>query len=107
MSNVTGDNLGRRLFQVKKEKAVEDALEKIRHGLGSEWSQVTPEDADLLTETLGEVWTSIDRERWGSYRFSKLSHQNIQSMLTLGKDIRHKQFTTKETLAALDTILSC
>jgi hypothetical protein len=36
MYGTTDDTLGRRLFQVQKEKAVEDAFEKIRHTTGTE-----------------------------------------------------------------------
>ena len=38
MSGTTDDNLGRRLFQVQKEKAVEEALEKMRRRMGAEWN---------------------------------------------------------------------
>ena len=38
MPDVTSDERGRRIFQIHKERAVEAAIEKIRHNPGSKWS---------------------------------------------------------------------
>jgi len=106
MTNVTDDNLGRRLFQIQKEKAVEDALEKIRRVTGTDWKAISTADTDILKEILGELWTSIDRPRWGSYRFSKLSKEDIASLIAQGKYIKNIHTMTDEDLRSLDTIIS-
>jgi len=106
MYGTTDDTLGRRLFQVQKEKAVEDALEKIRHTTGTEWNSVSSSDSETLKEVLGEVWTSIDRHRWGTYSFSKLSINDIRSLISIGKTVRAKPPMTNDTLNLLDNILS-
>jgi hypothetical protein len=106
MSEITDDTLGRRLFQVQKEKAVEDALEKIRHRLGTEWNLVSPSDSEVLKDILGEVWTSIDRPRWGTYSFSKLSKNDISSLITTGKVVKANPPLTNDLLKSLDNILS-
>jgi hypothetical protein len=105
MHGTTDDTLGRRIFQVQKEKAVEDALEKIRHRLGPEWSSFSTADCDVLKETLGEIWTSIDRHRWSTYSFSKLSKNDINSLITIGKGVKAKPSLTNDLLKSLDTIL--
>lgn len=106
MYGTTDDTLGRRLFQIQKEKAVEDALEKIRHRMGTEWNSVSSSDSEVLKEILGEVWTSIDRHQWGTYSFSKLSINDIRSLITIGKTVKAKPPLTNEMLKLLDNILS-
>ena len=105
MTDVTDDNLGRRLFQIQKEKAVEDALEKIRRRPGTDWKAIPPADNDILKEILGELWTSIDRSRWGSYSFSKLSKEDLMSLVAQGKYIKNKHAMTDDDIRDLDAIL--
>jgi hypothetical protein len=105
MSGSTDDNLGRRLFQVQKEKAVEEALEKIRRGLSDQWHSISSRDTELLKEVLGEVWTSIDRHRWGSYRFSKVSAEDLKSLIILGKEMKSHYSLTDEKIMQIDRIL--
>jgi hypothetical protein len=106
MYETNDDNLGRRLFLVQKEKAVEDAFEKIRRRMGPEWSSFSTSDWDILKNILGEVWTSIDRHRWGTYSFSKLSKNDITSLITIGKEVKAKPPLTNDGLKSLDNILS-
>lgn len=106
MNGSTDDTLGRRLFQVQKEKAVEDAIEKARRRIGSEWSSFSTADCDILNNILGEVWTSIDRHRWSTYSFSKLSKNDISSLISIGKVVKAKPPLTEDLLKSLDNILS-
>ena len=106
MTDVTDDNLGRRLFQLQKEKAVEDAMEKIRHRTGIDRFSISTADNEILKFILGELWTSIDRSRWGSYSFTKLSEENLRTLIIQGKDVKNKRAMTDDDLKALDAILS-
>jgi hypothetical protein len=106
MYGTTDDTLGRRLFQIQKEKAVEDAVEKIRYRMGTEWNSVSSSDSDVLKEILGEVWTSVDRHRWGTYSFSKLSKNDLNSLITIGKEVKAKPPLTNDLLKSLDNILN-
>ncbi len=105
MSGSTDDNLGRRLFQVQKEKAVEEALEKIRRGSTAQWNSISSTDSEILKEVLGEIWTSIDRHRWGSYRFSKVSAEDLKSLIILGKEMKSQYSPTDEKIRQMDRIL--
>jgi hypothetical protein len=105
MSGSTDDNLGRRLFQVQKEKAVEEALEKIRRGSTAQLNSISSTDSDMLKEVLGEIWTSIDRHRWGSYRFSKVSAEDLKSLIILGKGMNSQYSLTDEKIRQMDRIL--
>jgi len=106
MPHSSDSDLGRRIFVVQKEKAVEEALDKIRRRVGVDWCSVSPTDCDVLKETLGEIWTVIDRPRWGTYRFSKLTLVDIHSLVAAGKEFRTKRYMTDAMLQSLDRILS-
>jgi hypothetical protein len=105
MSGSADDNLGRRLFQVQREKAVEEALEKIRRGSTAQWNSISSTDSDILKEVLGEIWTSIDRHRWGSYRFSKVSAEDLKSLIILGKEMKSQYSLSDEKIRKMDRIL--
>lgn len=105
MTGTTDDNLGRRLFQVQKAKAVEDAIEKIRRGMGTGWSSVSLSDSEILKDILGEVWVSIDRHRWSTYSFSKLSYEDINALIELGKNVTPRYSLSDEKIRQLDNIL--
>ena len=105
MSDTTEDNLGRRLFQVQKEKAVEEALDKIRHRVGADWNSVSMPDSELLKYVLGEVWTSIDRYRWATYSFSKLPIEDVYGLIHLGKKLKAGYSVTDDQIREIDTIL--
>jgi predicted DNA-binding protein (UPF0278 family) len=105
MSGSTDDNLGRRLFQVRKEKAVEEALEKIRRGSTVQWNSISPTDSDILKDVLGEIWTSIERHRWSAYRFSKVSAQDLKSLIILGKEMKSQYSPSDEKIRQMDRIL--
>ena len=106
MYETKDDNLGRRLFLVQKEKAVEDAFEKIRRKLGPEWNSFSSGDWNILKNILGEVWTSTDRHRWSTYSFSKVSKNDIDSIIMIGKEVHAKPPLTDDGLKSLDNILS-
>jgi hypothetical protein len=106
MTDVTDDNLGRRLFQLQKEKAVEDAMEKIRRRTGTDHPSFSTADNEILKFILGELWTSIDRSRWGSYSFTKLSIEDLRALVIQGRNIKNKHTMTDDDLKVLDSILS-
>lgn len=105
MSRSTEESLGRRRFQIQKEKAVEDAYEKIRRSFGVDWQCFSVEDCALLRDLLGEIWISVDRDCWNNYCFSTLSHKEILSLIAIAKEVLCKKCITAEALARLDEIL--
>lgn len=86
--DVTDEDLGIRAFQVKKEKAVERAIQMIRHGLGPSWSELNDEEIDELEWVLGEEWAYVARKDWDTIRWSHVSMRDIVKILTLGSQLR-------------------
>ncbi|MFA6226526.1 MAG: hypothetical protein WC620_10240 [Methanoregula sp.] len=105
MSRSTEEGLGRRRFQVQKEKAVEETYEKIRRSFGPDWQSFSAEDCAVLRDLLGEIWISVERDCWKDYCFSTLSHADILSLIAIAKEGQCLKCLTSDALARLDEIL--
>jgi len=88
MSDIQNEELGRRRFQIRKEKAVEDACERIRRANAEEWEALSHKDRDVLREVLGETWSRTDNTEWGSFAFSAIPWQKVRSLITIGNQIK-------------------
>jgi hypothetical protein len=105
MSRTSDEELGRRRFQLVKEHAVEDAVEKIRRAPAAEWQSFHTPDYLLLREILGEIWICIEHGRWEQYSFSTLTRQDIIDLLALGAGMRGHTLSCA-TIEKMETILS-
>lgn len=105
MSPTSEEELGRRRFQLFKEQAVESAIEKIRHAPAAEWHSFSNADYTLLRETLGELWISLEREKWAEYSFSTLTREDIQALISLGHKAKG-HVTAGAVIDEMDAILS-
>ena len=50
--------------QVKKAKAVERAIERMRQGLGEQWGHLNDSEIEELEWVLGELWAYVARAEW-------------------------------------------
>jgi hypothetical protein len=91
MPDVTSDERGRRIFQLHKERAVEAAIEKIRHNPGSGLSAFSPEDIKMLNYILGETWVSAGRQIWEQSSFTRLTRKEIEEIIGIGNDVKNKK----------------
>jgi hypothetical protein len=105
MLRTSEDTLGRRRFQLLREKAVENAIEKIRHAPAAGWPLFSCADYLRLREILGELWIHLAREKWDRYSFSSLTCDDIHAILRLGSSGPGSTFSA-ETLEEMDAILS-
>ena len=105
MPDISEEELGRRRFQIRKEKAVEDALIKIRHNIGPAMISLTQEDMQSLKSLLEEVWVNGDRGRWDKYSFSALTISQIDALIAIGRDAVYRQ-KPDDYVTAADSILS-
>ena len=92
MPRTSDDVLGRLRFQLSRDQAVEAALEKIRHAPAAEWNSFSREDYALFHEIFGELWTTIEREKWEVYAFSMLTRQDLSDLLTLGRKAKSRGY---------------
>ena len=72
--DVTDEEIGMRTFQIRKARAVERAMERMRQGLKSEWSSAHAWARSRRSGwVLGEMWAYVARAEWEDLHFSKLT----------------------------------
>lgn len=86
--DVTDENIGIRAFQVKKAKAAERAVERVRYSLGSSWTLLDSEEIEAFTWMLGELWAYLGRSEWDDLSFGRLTMNDVVMILTLGSQLR-------------------
>jgi hypothetical protein len=104
--DVSDEDLGIRAFQIKRSKAVERAIQLVRHGLGKSWSELTAEEIEEFEWVLGELWSYVARAHWDDLRFGQLTTRDVIKILTLGSQMRRHARNNIEILREVDTIVS-
>ena len=87
MPDVSRTEIGRRMFQLQKEKAVEQVIEKIRQNPGSEWKTLSTADVHLVERLLQAAWVNTDKAAWEKIRFNTCSQDDVQRILSVGRGI--------------------
>lgn len=104
--DVTDEDIGMRSFQIRKAKAAERAMERLRHGLGADWSQLSNSDIEELDWVLGELWAYIARTEWDDLHFGSLSMSDVWKVLTLGRDLRRHARPAVEALTEVRDLVA-
>jgi hypothetical protein len=108
MSPSTEDDLGRRRFLLHRDKAVEQALERIRRAPDSGWETLTHEQRTGLRNVLAEIWENCERERWQQYCFSTLNKADILRLTALADEARARHRQISDAGGEVEAILlSC
>jgi len=85
--DVTDEEIGMRTFQLRKAQAVERATERLRQGLGSEWSKFTGPEIEALGYVLGELWAYVAHAEWDELRFSTLGITDVRRILNHAREL--------------------
>ena len=105
MPDVSDQERGRRVFQIQKEKHAEEALEKVRKSLGEGWKRYTLQEVRTLKFTLWEAWVFIDRKAWEGFSFARLSGDDLDEILAIGKAVERKEKTEHEASGEVAAVL--
>jgi len=90
--DISDEEIGMRSFQLKKGKAVELAVEKMRYKLGDDWGELAAGEIELLEWALGDVWAFIARGEWDQIAFSELTLDDVFKIVGIAKQIiAHKK----------------
>jgi hypothetical protein len=103
--DVSDEDLGIRAFQLKKAKAVERAIERIRHGLGPSWRDLSDPEIEELEWVLGELWAYIARAEWDELHFGRLMMGDLVRILTLGSQLRRHARNSIDILRDVEEVV--
>jgi hypothetical protein len=81
--DVTDEEIGLRSFRIRREKAVERALERLRQGLGPQWAALALEEVRALDWVFGELWSHVARSEWDEIPFSALHFSDVTQILDI------------------------
>ena len=96
--DVNDEDIGMRTFQIRKSKAVERAIDHLRHGLGPEWNSFTEREVEELEWLFGEVWAYVRRAQWDELRFGSVSSGDAVKLLGLATELRRHSRSDVEIL---------
>ncbi|MFQ5574754.1 MAG: hypothetical protein ACE5E0_03910 [Terriglobia bacterium] len=85
--DISDEEIGIRTFQIRKEKAEERAMEKIRAGLKEDWSKLTRDQIEKLAWVLGEVWAHVGRAQWDHIPFNAVTRTRIEEIVSIAQQI--------------------
>jgi hypothetical protein len=103
--DVTDEDIGIRAFHVKKAKAVERAIERMRHGLGPAWRDLNDTEIEELEWVLGELWAYVARAEWDDLRFGHMTMSNVIQVLTFGSQLRRHARGSIEILRDVEAVV--
>jgi hypothetical protein len=105
MPDVSQSEVGRRLYHVHREKRVERAIKKIKHGMGPEWMSFTQNEIQVLGHLLQCTWNIIDQKVWDDIPFGSLKKGDVQKILSLGEDVGPDKSPDKTVVEEIKKIL--
>lgn len=103
--DVRDEDIGMRAFQLRKAKAVERALERLRQGIRADWGMFTQHDLNDLNWMIGELWAYEKRTDWEELHFSKLTAEDTQHIIEVARQLREDPRNTVETLEAVGDVI--
>jgi len=103
--SVTNEDIGMRAFQIRKAKAVERAMERVRHSHKKEWHSITNSQVEEIEWALGELWAYVARDEWNDLRFGHLAMSDLHEILKLGGELRQHTRNAVEILMEVNAII--
>lgn len=90
--DVSEEEIGMRTFQLHKASAVERATQRMRQGLGVEWTKFSNPEIEALGYVLGELWAYIAHSEWDDLHFSLLGVTDTRRILNFARElVTHKR----------------
>lgn len=102
---VSDEEIGMRTFQLRKAQAVERSTERIRQGLGTEWSKFTAPEIEAIGFVLGELWAYIAHSEWDHLHFSLLSITDTRRLLNFARELVNHTRNSVEVLQDVNEMI--
>ncbi len=103
---VTDEEIGIRTFQMRKARAVERAVERIRQGLKDDWPKFTEPEIEALGFVLGELWAYIKHTDWDELRFSALTVTDVRRILNYSRELVNRKRNAVDVLQDVDSVIT-
>jgi len=103
--DVSDEEIGMRTFQMKKARAVERAIERLRKGLGTEWAKFTEPEIEAIGFALGELWAYIAHAEWDDLKFSTLKVTDARRILNFSRELMHHTRNPVDVLQDLHALI--
>ncbi|MRS12698.1 MAG: hypothetical protein EG823_06465 [Actinobacteria bacterium] len=103
--DITDEDIGMRAFQLRRAKAVERAIDRIRQGNKSSWGMFTQRDLADLGWMIGELWAYEKRADWEDLKFSKISGDDVLEIISIARELRDNPHDTVATLERVGDII--
>ena len=85
--DVDDEDLGIRASRVRRAKAVERAMERLRAGIGPKWSLMSAEDIEALERAFGELWSWGTVADWDGLRITSLKDEDVAEIIRIGRTL--------------------
>jgi hypothetical protein len=85
--DVTDEDIGRRAVEIRRERAVERALERLRKGVAADWRRLTVRDVERLRWALGELWGYVPHSEWDDLHFSSRNYHDVHGLLEMAAEL--------------------
>ena len=105
MPDVSRTEIGRRIFNLQKEKNVEQVIEKIRTHMGSEWAGFSQDDQKVLKYILGETWVYLERDLWEKVSFSRITRIELLDIISIGRKSIGNEMNSRRAVEDVMAIL--
>ena len=101
--DVSDEEIGMRTFQMRKARAVEHAMERVRKGLSSEWAKFSNAEIESLGFVFGELWAYIAHAEWEELKFSTLTVTDVRRILNYSRELVNHTRNSVDVLQDVNT----
>lgn len=105
LHDMSDETLGRRVFDLSRERAVERCIQRWRNGLKADWSLLTQDDIANLRWIAGELWAVHSRDDWDGLHFSKVDLQQTRMIVSHADRLRRHHVQRQQTLETVTRLL--
>jgi hypothetical protein len=104
--DVTDEEIGMRTFQLRKARAVERAMERLREGLKTDYASLSHAEIEALGWVFGELWAYVARSEWDDLHFSRLDITDVRRLLGYAREIAKHSRNSVEVLGDVYEVIA-
>ncbi len=103
---IDDEELGIESYHIKRQQAVERAMEKARRAIPDTWKQLSEHDLEVLNWILGEVWSFSGRRVWDDITFSGMTLPAVVKVIQVGDQVMHREKEGRIGFEEVSAVLS-